>query len=229
MRSSRGGRKLRRYPRNAISRLLSWATVLVELIGGLAVILGAFIPVVSLPMTVVLLTAIATVHLPNGFSSIRLQSVASPVHTSGSPDTRPIFCTLVDLRHLSWADLVPWRWIGYSLGEKPSSSRFLSRTARTMRHPRIAPSSRRLEPQDVSVVFVRADIKVTVGRRPHREYASLGRSVVAPDRRAFHRSSRWTRRKCLNAKAPTKRSPRQAGNLSPRYIAIPDGAIDGVK
>jgi putative oxidoreductase len=61
--------------------LLAWATVGVELIGGLAVFLGAYIPVVSLPMAAVLLVAIFTVHLPNGFSSIKLQSVdASGAH-----------------------------------------------------------------------------------------------------------------------------------------------------
>jgi putative oxidoreductase len=61
--------------------LLSWATVLVELLGGLAVFLGAFIPAASLPMAVVLFVAIVTVHVPNGFSSIKLQSVtASGVH-----------------------------------------------------------------------------------------------------------------------------------------------------
>ena len=61
--------------------LLAWATVSVEIIGGLAVFLGAYIPVVSLPMAAVLLVAIFTVHLPNGFSSIKLQSVnASGAH-----------------------------------------------------------------------------------------------------------------------------------------------------
>ena len=61
--------------------LLAWATVGVEIIGGLAVFLGAYIPVVSLPMAAVLLVAIFTVHLPNGFSSIKLQSVnASGAH-----------------------------------------------------------------------------------------------------------------------------------------------------
>jgi putative oxidoreductase len=64
---------------------LSWATVLVELLGGLAVFLGAFIPVVSLPMVVVLLVAIVTVHLPNGFSSIKLQSVTSACAHFGQP------------------------------------------------------------------------------------------------------------------------------------------------
>ena len=54
---------------------LAWATILTELIGGFAVIVGALVPVVSLPMIIVLVVAIFTVHLSNGFSSIKLQSV----------------------------------------------------------------------------------------------------------------------------------------------------------
>ena len=52
--------------------LLAWATIFIELLGGLAVLLGAFVPLVSVPMVIVLLVAIVTVHLPNGFSSIKL-------------------------------------------------------------------------------------------------------------------------------------------------------------
>src|SRR5262245_20083051 len=47
-------------------------TILVELLGGLAVMLGAFVTLVSLPMAALLLVAIFTVHLPYGFSSIKL-------------------------------------------------------------------------------------------------------------------------------------------------------------
>jgi putative oxidoreductase len=65
--------------------LLAWATVGVEIIGGLAVFLGVYIPVVSLPMAVVLLVAIFTVHLPNGFSSIKLQSVTAAGTHFGQP------------------------------------------------------------------------------------------------------------------------------------------------
>jgi putative oxidoreductase len=65
--------------------LLSWATVLVELFGGLAVIVGAFIPLASVPMIFVLLVAIFTVHLPNGFSSIKLQSVTAAGAHFGQP------------------------------------------------------------------------------------------------------------------------------------------------
>jgi putative oxidoreductase len=61
--------------------LFAWATIAVELLGGFAVLIGAFIPIASIPMIVVLLVAIITVHLPNGFSSIKLLSVdASGAH-----------------------------------------------------------------------------------------------------------------------------------------------------
>jgi putative oxidoreductase len=51
---------------------LGWATIVIEVVGGLLILLGAFVPLASLPMIVVLLVAIFTVHLPNGFSSIKL-------------------------------------------------------------------------------------------------------------------------------------------------------------
>lgn len=51
---------------------LGWATILIELIGGLLILLGALVPLASVPMIIVLLVATFTVHLPNGFSSIKL-------------------------------------------------------------------------------------------------------------------------------------------------------------
>jgi putative oxidoreductase len=64
-----------------VPELLSWATILTELLGGAAVLLGLFTPLASAPMAVVLLVAIVTVHLPNGFSSIKLLAVnASGAH-----------------------------------------------------------------------------------------------------------------------------------------------------
>jgi len=55
--------------------LMAWLTILTELIGGLAVLLGAFVSLVSVPMAAVLFVAMLTVHLPYGFSSIKLLSV----------------------------------------------------------------------------------------------------------------------------------------------------------
>jgi putative oxidoreductase len=49
------------------------------------VLLGAFVPWVSVPMAAVLLVATFTVHLPNGFSSIKLQSVTAAGAQFGQP------------------------------------------------------------------------------------------------------------------------------------------------
>jgi putative oxidoreductase len=65
--------------------LLAWATILVELLGGSAVLVGALVPLASIPMTMVLLAAIFTVHIPNGFSSIKLQSVDAMGARFGQP------------------------------------------------------------------------------------------------------------------------------------------------
>src|ERR1700710_252312 len=51
--------------------LAAWAATLTETIGGAAVMVGALIPWVSIPMAVVLLTALVTVHLPYGFFSVK--------------------------------------------------------------------------------------------------------------------------------------------------------------
>src|SRR6201988_619398 len=65
--------------------LMAWLTILTKLIGGLAVLLGAFVPLVSLPMAAVLFVAMVTVHLPYGFSSIKLLSVTSGRAQFGPP------------------------------------------------------------------------------------------------------------------------------------------------
>jgi putative oxidoreductase len=65
--------------------LMAWATILVELLGGLAVILGAFTALASVPMAIVLVVAVFTVHLPNGFSSIKLQAFDATGAHFGQP------------------------------------------------------------------------------------------------------------------------------------------------
>lgn len=65
--------------------LMAWSTILIEVLGGLAVILGAFVTLVSVPMAVVLLVAIFTVHLPYGFSSIKLIAVTAAGAQFGPP------------------------------------------------------------------------------------------------------------------------------------------------
>ncbi len=57
--------------------LLAWATAAVEMAGGFAILVGAFVPIVSLPMAIVLLSAMVTVHLPYGFFSVKLAEVTA--------------------------------------------------------------------------------------------------------------------------------------------------------
>jgi putative oxidoreductase len=65
--------------------LMGWLTVFIEIVGGLAVLLGALVPLVSIPMAMVLLVAAITVHLPYGFSSIELQAVTAAGAQFGPP------------------------------------------------------------------------------------------------------------------------------------------------
>jgi putative oxidoreductase len=64
---------------------MAWLTILVELFGGLAVLLGLLVPLASVPMAAVLLVAIFTVHLPFGFTSIKLMAVTAAGPTFGLP------------------------------------------------------------------------------------------------------------------------------------------------
>ena len=65
--------------------LMAWITILIEFFGGLAVLLGAVVPLASLPMAGILLVAMFTVHLPYGFSSIKIISVTSGRAQFGPP------------------------------------------------------------------------------------------------------------------------------------------------
>jgi putative oxidoreductase len=67
------------------SHLMAWVTIVCELLGGLAVLLGAWIPFVSVPLSAILLVAAITVHLPYGFSSIKLREVTSAGPQFGPP------------------------------------------------------------------------------------------------------------------------------------------------
>ena len=74
---------------------MAWVSILTELLGGFAVLVGAFVTVASVPMAILLLVAIFTVHLPNGFSSIKLIAV-----TAAGPQFGPVGYE-VDLLYLA--------------------------------------------------------------------------------------------------------------------------------
>ena len=65
--------------------LSAYLTITVELLAGSALLLSAFVAWASVPAIVVLLTAMLTVHLPYGFSSIKIKAVVDGRAQFGPP------------------------------------------------------------------------------------------------------------------------------------------------
>lgn len=68
-----------------LPHLAAYLTIATELLGGAALLLGAFVALVSIPTIFVLLTAMFTVHLPYGFASIKLRGVVDGRAQFGPP------------------------------------------------------------------------------------------------------------------------------------------------
>ena len=75
--------------------VMSWITISSELTCGLAVLVGALIPLTSIPMAIILIVAMLYVHLPYGFSSIKLQAVTPEGIKFGPPGYEVILLYLV--------------------------------------------------------------------------------------------------------------------------------------
>lgn len=93
--------------------LLGWATIAVEILGGAAVLCGAFVTLASVPMAVVLLVATFTVHLPYGFSSIKLIAVTAAGAQFGPPGYETDLLYLACLLALVMGGAGPWSVEGY--------------------------------------------------------------------------------------------------------------------
>jgi putative oxidoreductase len=78
--------------------LMARLTILIEIGGGLAVLLGGLVVLAAMPMAAVLLVAMFTVHLPYGFSSIKLIAVTDAGAQFGPPGYE---CNLLYLACLS--------------------------------------------------------------------------------------------------------------------------------
>src|SRR5258705_668334 len=52
------------------AHVMAWVTILIELLGGFAVFVGAFVPLISVPLVGVLVVSMLSVHLPYGFRTI---------------------------------------------------------------------------------------------------------------------------------------------------------------
>jgi putative oxidoreductase len=63
----------------------AWLTTLIEILGGLAIAAGAAVSVVAIPLAIVMLTAMVTVHWPYGFSTIKLKALEPSGAVFGPP------------------------------------------------------------------------------------------------------------------------------------------------
>jgi putative oxidoreductase len=80
----------------------------VEIAGGLAVLLGAFVALASIPMAAVLLTAMFSVHLRYGFSAIKLQAITAGGAQFGPPGYEVDLLYLACLLALVIGGAGPW-------------------------------------------------------------------------------------------------------------------------
>jgi len=98
--------------------LLGWATIIVEIVGGLLILAGAFVPVAAAAMIVLLLVAIFTVHLPNGFSSIKLVSYDAAGAHFGQPGYETDLLYIAGLLALCLGGAGPLSVDGYLKGRR---------------------------------------------------------------------------------------------------------------
>ena len=101
--------------------LFGWATIAVEIVGGSMILLGAFVPVATVPMIVVLLVATFTVHFSNGFSSIKLLSYDAMGAHFGQPGYETDLLYIAGLLALCVGGAGPLSLDGYLTARKIAS------------------------------------------------------------------------------------------------------------
>src|SRR5262249_51623086 len=68
-----------------LPEVTAWASTLIEILGGLAILAGAFVAAVSVPLIVMMLVAMFTVHLRYGFSAINTIGLTADGPQFGPP------------------------------------------------------------------------------------------------------------------------------------------------
>jgi putative oxidoreductase len=125
---------------------LGWATIVIEVVGGLLILCGAFVPLASVPMIVVLLVAIFTVHLPNGFSSIKLIAYDASGAHFGPPGYETDLLYLAALLALCFGGAGPFSLDGYVSARRTPLSRAMTEPALAVRPPESPDARRRSSP-----------------------------------------------------------------------------------
>src|SRR5258705_2972816 len=88
--------------------LMAWLTITTEILSGLAILIGAFVSLVSIPSILLLAVSVLTVHLPYGFSSIKLLSVSNGMAQLGPPGYECDLLYIACLVALALIGPTPW-------------------------------------------------------------------------------------------------------------------------
>ncbi|HSU18966.1 MAG TPA: DoxX family protein [Acidobacteriaceae bacterium] len=87
---------------------MAWLTIATEILGGVAILAGAFVAWVSVPGIILMLVAIFTVHLPYGFSSIKLMGISHGRAQFGPPGYECDLLYIVSFLALALSAPTPW-------------------------------------------------------------------------------------------------------------------------
>ena len=68
-----------------LPEVTAWVSTLIEVLGGLAILVGAFVVAVSIPLIVMMLVAMFTVHLRYGFSAVNTIGLTADGPQFGPP------------------------------------------------------------------------------------------------------------------------------------------------
>ena len=96
----------------------AYLTIGVELLGGAVLLVGAFVALVSIPTIIVLLTAMFTVHLPYGFSSIKLKAIVDGRAQFGPPGYEVDLLYIACILALVFLGPSPWSIDSYRLRKR---------------------------------------------------------------------------------------------------------------
>jgi putative oxidoreductase len=103
--------------------VMAWLTIITEIFGGLAILLGAFVALVSVPTILLLAVAIVTVHLPYGFSSIKLMKIVDGRAQFGPPGYECNLLYIACIVALVLCGPSPWSVDAYRLRKEGSALR----------------------------------------------------------------------------------------------------------
>lgn len=91
----------------------AWIVTLLELFGGLAIVLGIFVTVVSIPLIVSMLVAMLTVQLRYGFSSVNTIGLTPSGPLFGPPGYEINLLYIASLVALALLGAGPWSVAGW--------------------------------------------------------------------------------------------------------------------